>query len=159
MAETIPRLYNCFLIVELTRRIGRSMTALRPASIGSVGGKRERHAALSSSAFHAGPQLVPPPGAVIVPRSGRCVFEIAVPSLLHDTAVRAAHIGAAAAPRLGGSIGCIDYGGDGRHHGHHDHKLLHEHPLSLAVTIPNAGAFTVIDLAEQRGQFATSSAI
>src|SRR5262249_37398198 len=106
----IPRRYNCFLIVGLPRRIGRSMTASRPASISSVGGKREHHAALSSSAFHAGPQFVPPPGAVIVPRSGRCVFEIAVPSLLHDTAVRAAHIGAAAAPRLGRSIGYIDYG-------------------------------------------------
>jgi hypothetical protein len=63
------------------------------------------------------------------------VFEIAVPSPLHDTAVQAAHIGAAAAPRLGGSIGCTDYGSDGRHRGHHDHKLLHEQPLSLAVKI------------------------
>src|SRR5262249_51699014 len=56
---------------------------------------------------------------------------MAVVSLLHDTAVRAAHTGAAAAPRLGGGIGCTDYGSDGRHHHHGDHKLLHEHPLSL----------------------------
>jgi hypothetical protein len=53
---------------------------------------------------------------------------MAVVSPLHDTAVRAAHIGAAAAPRLGGSIGCTDYGSDGRHRHHDDHKLLHEHP-------------------------------
>jgi hypothetical protein len=67
------------------------------------------------------------------------LFVPGTPSPLHDPAVRAPHIGAAAAPRLGGSIGCTDYGSDGRHRGHHDHTLLHEHSLSLAVKIRPEG--------------------